>query len=115
MELSIRSRGIDLSDELRDLVARRMQFALDTFEDRVDLTSVYLADLNGPKGGVDKLCQITLRTQGAGEIAVRDTGPSVETALNRAASRVKYRLAEALRQANRPSSTESIRKASEAA
>jgi putative sigma-54 modulation protein len=114
MELSIRSRAVNLTDELRDLVSRRVQFALDTFADHLEGTLVYLIDLNGPKGGVDKLCQITVRVRGVGDVVVRETGSSVGAALNRASRRIKYRISEALRLAGRPS-TESIRTVSPAA
>jgi putative sigma-54 modulation protein len=108
MKLSIRTRSVELTDEVRDLVSKRMQFALDTFGDRIEDTSVYLMDLNGPKGGVDKLCQITIGAHGLGDVVVRETGVTLAAALNRASRRAKYRMSEALRRADRPS-TESIR------
>jgi hypothetical protein len=67
-------------------------------------------DLNGPKGGVDKLCQITVRAHGVGELAIRETGTTLNAALNRAARRLKYRLSEALRARETPS-RESIKAA----
>ena len=110
MQLSIRTRSVELTDDFRDLVTKRMQLALDTFGDRIENTFVYLMDLNGPRGGVDKLCQITIHVHRAGDVVVRETGGTLAAALNRAARRAKYRVSEALRQADRPS-TESIRTA----
>ena len=104
MELSIRTHSIELTDEVRDLVNRRVHFALDAFGDRVEDTLVYLMDMNGPRGGVAELCQITIRAHRVGDVVVRETGTTVAAALNRAARRVKYRLSEALRRADRPSS-----------
>jgi ribosome-associated translation inhibitor RaiA len=110
MELSIRTRDIELTDALREQIDRRLEFALDTFRDHVQDVLVYLMDLNGPKGGVDKLAQITVRARRIGEVAVRETGTTMPAALNRAARRLKYRLAEALR-AEETLSRESIRTA----
>ena len=110
MKLSIRTRDVELTDALREGITRRLEFALDTFDDHVEDAFVYLMDLNGLKGGVDKLCQITVRARGIGDLAVRDTGTTFPAALNRAARRVKYRLAEALR-ASDGTSRESIRTA----
>ena len=110
MELSIRTRDVELTDALREGITRRLEFALDTFEDHIQDVFVYLMDLNGPKGGVDKLCQITVRTSRIGDLAVRETGTTIPAVLNRAARRVKYRLSEALRAGERPS-RESIRTA----
>jgi putative sigma-54 modulation protein len=114
MELSIRTRAIEATDELRDLVERRLQLALDTFESRIEAASVYMVDLNGPRRGVDKLCQITVRVHGIGNLVVLEKGSNTAAALSRAATRMKYRVSEALRRAGRPS-TESIRRSSAAA
>ncbi|MGH9627488.1 MAG: HPF/RaiA family ribosome-associated protein [Bryobacteraceae bacterium] len=110
MELSIRTRDLELTDALRERITRRLEFALDTFQDHAEDVFVYLMDLNGPKGGVDKLCQITLRARRVGELAVRETGTTLDAALNRAARRLRYRLSEALRAGETPT-RESIRMA----
>ncbi len=109
MKLSIRTRDIELTDSLREDVTRRLDFALDTFEDHIEEALVYVIDLNGPKGGVDKLCQITVRARGIGELVVRETGKTLHSAMNRAGRRLKYRISEALR-ALESRSRESIRK-----
>jgi ribosomal subunit interface protein len=110
MKLSIRTRDVELTDALREHIERRLEFAFDTFRDHVHEALVYLMDLNGPKGGVDKLAQITVRVSRVGELAVRETGTTMHAALNRAARRLKYRLSEALR-AEETLSRESIRTA----
>ena len=110
MELSIRGRAVNVTDETRELVTRRIQLALDTFKDRMEAVSVYLIDLNGPKRGIDKLCQITVRVHGVGELVVVEQGLTLAAALNRASARMKYRISEAIRRAVRPT-LESIRTA----
>lgn len=114
MELSIRTRAIETTDELRELVTRRIQLALDIFKDRVESASVYLMDLNGPRGGVDKLCQVTVRVRGIGNLVVLERGTTLARALGRAAGRMKYKVSEAIRRTGRPN-TESIRKTAAAA
>jgi ribosome-associated translation inhibitor RaiA len=108
MELAIRTRDVELTDALREQIERRLELALDTYEDHVQDAFVYLMDLNGPKGGVDKLAQITVRVSRIGELAVRETGTTTSATLNRAARRLKYRLGQALR-AEESNSRESIR------
>jgi ribosome-associated translation inhibitor RaiA len=110
MKLSIRTRIIEVTDALRDLISRRLKFALDTFGDRVTTASVYLADVNGPRGGVDKTCQIQIAVRGVGDIVVKRNGVTAEAALTRASRHLKYLVSEALRQAQRPATTESIRR-----
>lgn len=99
MELTIRTHDVELTDQLREHITRRLAFALDKFEDRVEEAFVYVMDLNGPKGGVDKLCQIAVRARGIGDLAVRETATTLQAATNRAVRRLKYRLSEALRAA----------------
>jgi ribosome-associated translation inhibitor RaiA len=108
MQLSIRARTIEVTDELRELVDRRIQLALDTFKDRAEAVSVYLHDLNGPRRGIDKICQITVRIRGVGDMSVIEKGETVARALSRAANRLKYRVSEAIRRAGEPA-THSIR------
>jgi ribosome-associated translation inhibitor RaiA len=110
MELSIRTRDVKLTDALKEQITGRLEFALDAFQHHIEDVFVYLMDLNGPKGGVDKLCQITVRARRIGDVAVRETGTTFQAALNRAARRLKYRVSEALR-AGDSLSRESIRTA----
>ena len=108
MELTIRTRDIELTEALRDHIVSRLKSALDSFRDHVQEAVVYLMDLNGPKGGVDKLAQITIRISKIGELAVRESGTTMPAAFNRAARRLKYRVADAVR-AEETVSRESIR------
>jgi putative sigma-54 modulation protein len=109
MELSIRTRSVEITDDLRDLICRRLKFALDVFGDRVTRASVYLADVNGPRGGVDKACHLAVAVCGIGDVFVRETGFTAEAAVTLVMRRVKYLVSEALRQSQRPA-TESIRR-----
>src|ERR1051326_1811161 len=71
MKLSIRTRSVEITDALRDLISRRLRSSLDAFGGRVTNASVYLADVNGPRGGVDKSCQIGVAVRGIGDILVK--------------------------------------------
>jgi len=48
---------------------------------------VRLADVNGPRGGVDKCCGIEVRVKGASTIAIDDTQADLYVAIDRAAER----------------------------
>ena len=68
-------KGIEFTDELRNAVERIIAFAVDRHVFQVDSISVYLADLNGPKRGVDKVCQITANlTRGNPVLILEDLG-----------------------------------------
>ena len=65
---------------MRDTVERRVRFALRRLNALVPRADVQLADVNGPRGGLDKRCQIALRTDGAGEVVVSSVAGDWRTA-----------------------------------
>jgi putative sigma-54 modulation protein len=114
MKIVIRRRSIDITDALRQLISRRLHFALDVFDERIRQASVYLADVNGPRGGVDKVCHITVAVRGISDVVVSDAGATAEAALTRATARLKYLVCDAVKQAQQPDNA-SIRRMGPAA
>jgi putative sigma-54 modulation protein len=102
--IDFRVRGIEFTDELRNAVERIVVFALDRYEAQMDKISVYMADLNGPKGGVDKLCQITARLGRGNPVLILEQGSEILTTVNRAARRLEHRIGQVLRRRTRPDS-----------
>jgi hypothetical protein len=74
--------------ELRDLAVRRVRFVMRRLTWLVPRATVQLSDVNGPRGGVDKRCQVALRTDGRGTVVVtamaRDWRSALDGALSRA-------------------------------
>ncbi len=58
MKMRLAAHGIELSDEFTDYIGRRVHFGLGRFVGRIRALSIRLADINGPRGGVDKRCDI---------------------------------------------------------
>ena len=83
------------ADDYRDLAVRRVRFVMRRLNWLVSRATVQLSDVNGPRGGVDKRCQIHLRTDGRGTVVVtamaRDWRTALDGALSRA-SRLLLRL-----------------------
>ena len=73
--------------ELRDLAERRVRFVLRRLSWRVPRAEVHLSDTNGPRGGVDKRCQVELKTDGAGSVVVVSVAKDWRTALDNALAR----------------------------
>lgn len=92
MKISVRPRDIELSDELQKQVERSVAFAVDRHSTQVTQVSVYLADLNGPRGGVDKLCQITADLKGSTPVLILEKGDDLLATVNRAVRRLGYRI-----------------------
>ena len=57
MTTQIRTTGVELTREDRAYIKRRIEAKVRKFEQAVDEVSVRLSDVNGPKGGVDKVCR----------------------------------------------------------
>jgi ribosome-associated translation inhibitor RaiA len=73
--------------EFRDLTERRVRFALRRLSWLVPHAEVQMSDVNGPRGGIDKRCQVQLKTDGAGSVVVASVASDWRTALDSALAR----------------------------
>jgi len=83
--------------ELRDLTERRVRFVLRRLGWLVPRAEVQMTDVNGPRGGIDKHCQVALKTDVAGTLIVASVASDWRTALNKALARAARFLMRALR------------------
>ena len=86
MQVLFKSRHPQATD-LRDLTERRVRFVLRRLGWLVPRAEVQMSDVNGPRGGVDKRCQVALRTDGAGLVVVAAVASDWRTALDNALAR----------------------------
>lgn len=86
MQVLFKSRHPQATD-LRDLTERRVRFVLRRLGWMVPRAEVQMSDVNGPRGGVDKRCQVALRTDGAGSVVVASMASDWRTALDDALAR----------------------------
>jgi len=88
MQLEISSQGLEIDQELRGSIERRFRFVLGRFGTRIGRVMVYLADVNGPRGGLDKRCRIVVRLLRAGQVFVEDTDSDLGAVVDRATDRL---------------------------
>ena len=74
MDLDIRGVNYELGDELEQYVERRLRFALWRLAGRIGRVTVRLSDINGPRGGIDKRCQIVVALVPRGLVMVEGSG-----------------------------------------
>lgn len=86
---------------LRDLATHRVRFSLRRLSGLVPRVRVQLSDLNGPRGGVDKLCQVELRTA-HGVVVTSSRAGAWRDALDQALQRATRVLARSLASRRRP-------------
>jgi ribosome-associated translation inhibitor RaiA len=87
MHIELRSHTIELTPELRETLTRRAEFALDRFADRIARVTVWLADVNGPKGGLANECNVAVDLRGRGSVFIREIHENAQQAGSRALER----------------------------
>jgi ribosome-associated translation inhibitor RaiA len=92
MEIAVRTRHILPNQNLQAHVARKVENAVNRLKDRIDRISVLLSDVNGPRGGADKLCQMTAYVRGIGTVLITAVGSDLFGAVANAAERLGYRI-----------------------
>ena len=75
------------ANELRDLTERRVRFVLRRLGWLVPRAEVHMSDVNGARGGIDKRCQVELKTDGSGSVVVASVAREWRTALDNALAR----------------------------
>jgi ribosome-associated translation inhibitor RaiA len=58
------AQGVALSDALEGHIRQQLGGVERRFGDRLTRVEVYLSDVNGPKGGMNKLCKLEARPRG---------------------------------------------------
>jgi ribosome-associated translation inhibitor RaiA len=87
--MDVLSRNLPNSDAIDEHAQRRLAFALDRFAGRVEQVRVRFADLNGPRGGLDKRCAVECDLGRLGSVVIEETDQDLYTAIDRASKRVK--------------------------
>ncbi|MCA9680293.1 MAG: HPF/RaiA family ribosome-associated protein [Myxococcales bacterium] len=96
MKIDVRSRGLDAADALREHTLRRIRSHLHRFHDRLTAVEVRLGDVNGPRGGVDKQCRITVRGPGLGAATLDELHGDPFAAIDVAVRRIAYAVSRTL-------------------
>ena len=87
MAIDIRFRGLPNSELLRDHIIRRIRLQLRRLGKALRAIVVRLSDINGPRGGVDKRCQVMLVRPGQRPLTIEEVNEDAYTAANLAVER----------------------------
>jgi putative sigma-54 modulation protein len=87
MQLDIQSRGFTLTSGILNYTKQRLRFALHRNDSYIMRIRIRLADINGPRGGVDKRCLIELALAGQSNIVIEDVETDLYLAIDRASER----------------------------
>jgi hypothetical protein len=101
MQIIFESRDAE-GNQMRELSVERVRFALRRLSGLVPRAKVLFSDVNGPRGGVDKRCQVELSTDAAGTVVIASLASDWRTALNRSLRRATRALTRSLQRQQKP-------------
>jgi hypothetical protein len=87
MTLCIIDRGDLLDGSLRQLAERRLLFALSRFDSRIEQVDLVVSDENGPRGGIDKACRLSIVLHRAPQVVISDRDSDLAKCISRVAER----------------------------
>ena len=97
MVISIAAKGFRLSAALLHYTQERVKQRLGSLGVTAKRVQVILSDINGPRGGEDKRCQVLLDIAGRGQLAAHAIQDDMYGAIDLSLVRAKRRVAKANR------------------
>ena len=101
MQIIFESRNAE-GTQMRDLSIDKVRFALRRLSGLVPRAKVQFSDVNGPRGGMDKRCQVELTTDLAGTVVTASLAKDWRTALDRSLARARRVLTRSLQRGQKP-------------
>jgi hypothetical protein len=104
MQVIFESRYANQSEvaRMRDLSIDKVHFALRRLSNLVPRAKVQFSDVNGPRGGIDKRCQVELKTESVGTVVIASLARDWRTALDRSLSRATRVLTRTVQRGQKP-------------
>lgn len=90
MKVLMRGIHLTLTDSLRDYATRHLVDPIAKYiDDEATEVDIALVDINGPKGGVDQECRVTVRMPGFSGIHVTETSETMFQAIDSVRDRLE--------------------------
>ena len=99
MQFGVVDRNGAMNAEIEELLDRRLRFALSRFQPKVQRVGVVLEDVNGPRGGIDQLCRITVKLNGVADVVITEQESDVAKCICHAVDRTGRAVSRAVQQA----------------
>ena len=80
----IRAFGVDVDDDTRDYIRRKLGMKLGKFAMAIERVSVRVRDVNGPRGGVDHDCQVKVVLSGLASVMAQAQNVALAAAIDQA-------------------------------
>lgn len=86
--VTIRQIGVELTAEARESMEQRLEQALRCLGRRIQKVNAFFSDLNGPKGGIDKLCRVVVHLKRQPSLVIEDRDSELSSLIDRVVDRV---------------------------
>ena len=93
IDISIAVRRINLSKDSRKKFRARALKVLSRYEHRITSAKLTFTDINGQKGGIDKVCTMQARLVHGGEIVVTKKADHLLMAFSRSLQSIRHSIA----------------------
>ena len=108
MQIIFESRD-DQGNQLRELSIERTRFTFRRVASWIPRVKVQFSDVNGPRGGLDKRCQVELNNGSAGKLVIVSLAHDWRTALDLSLHRAAQAFKRGLQRNNSPARGRSAR------
>ena len=78
----VRMIGVDLADDQQAYVRRKLGMKLGKFATSIERISVRVTDMNGPRGGVDQVCNVKVVLSGLPSVVIERRHAALHAAID---------------------------------
>ena len=110
MRVQVRLLGVESPPSVIEYATRRVHQRLSRFGRHVSGVMVRLSDVNGPKGGPDKRCQLTVSGPRLGSVNLTEQHANSLASIDLALDRLAYVIGRSLERARAPQSISETRR-----
>jgi putative sigma-54 modulation protein len=87
MKIDITMQQSGLNKKISRKITRKARLALCRFNTSIQAVTIRITDTNGPKGGIDMQCVVSMKLISVGELVVHGEGGDIFSAVNQCLSR----------------------------
>lgn len=103
MNIQVKFRNVKINSAAIKQVRNRLSSAFARTKDTIQSVSIIVSDVNGPKGGADKLCRILIKSAQLPDIVITENQSSISAAIDRCIARARQSLSRKLKRNNKQS------------
>ena len=101
MRTNINFKNISGEGNLIDYIDQRMSFVFARTKHAIHNFSMTISDVNGPKGGIDKRCQVVIHARGVPSVVISEKQSDLRSAIDRCLARANQNLTRQLKRKQR--------------